>query len=455
MMSHPQTKPIAARGRVATRWLSIVLLGVLLGLLASGPARAETRLSLADAVATARRHRSEVGQAELDVQLARLGVLNAGLQRIRLTLEGRATAQIEQLYVNASPELCASVEGLCQPAARTRLYDFSANLSIPLWTGWGLESGWSRARQLERASLAQRQAQLRTLTLEATRAYWAVRWADLQRVAAQQALERRSTVAAIIKARADAGIAPKPDLLRAQIAVLRQQAQLAEIDGRVSEAHAALAAALQIEGDVTLTEDPARQAPAQASALADALAQAARQRPELERARAEAEAQAKRVSQIEGDYWPHLSLFGRAEARNEAFGVPQPNLIGNYSAGVTLSWLAFDSLSTYESARGAELERRKLALESERIARVVESEVRAAHGRMVSALARREPLEKARSLAETTVELIRRRYQSGGALLLEVLSAQEELEALESACIDSSIAVAEAQAGLDAAVGRR
>jgi outer membrane protein TolC len=410
-------------------------------------------LTLADAIATARRHRAEVGQAALDVQLARLGLLRAGLQRVRLTIEGRVSEQIERLYVNAPQELCQSVDGLCQPTSRTRLFDLAANLSIPLWTGFGLEAGWSRARQLERAAHAQQQAQMRTLTLEVSRAYWTVRWAELQRDVVGRALERRSAVATLIKARADAGIAPRPDLNRADIAVLRQRAKLAEAEGRVTEARTGLGAALQIDDPITLTDDPAAAA-IRLPALGDALAMARRQRPELERARAEAEAQRHRVSQIEGDFWPHLSLFGRAEARNEAFGVPQPNLIGNYSAGVMLSWLAFDSLTTFEAARSADLEYQKLSLEAQRAVHVVEAEVRAAHGRLASALARRAPLQAALALAESTADLLRRRYQTGGALLLEVIAAEEELEDLEASVIESAVAVAEAGAALDAVTGR-
>ena len=418
------------------------------------PAGATTKLSLADAVATAQRQRGEVGQAKLDVQLARIGVLRAGLQRVRLTLEGRVSEQVDRLYVNAPLELCESVEGLCQPATRARLIDLSANLSIPLWTGLGLESTWSRARQLERAAKAHERGQLRALTLQVSKAYWTVRLAELQRGAALRGLEQRSAAFALIKARAEAGIAPRPDLHRAEIAVLRQQAFVAELDGRVSEARAALAAALQIDDEVVLTDDPPAAAAA-VTGLTDALARASRQRPELEQAWAETEAQRHRVGEINGEFWPHLSLFGRAEAKNEAFGVPQASLIGHYTAGILLNWVAFDSLETFTSARSAELERQKLELEQQRVVHLVHAEVRQAHGRLQSALARRAPLERARSLAETTLDLLRRRYQSGGALFLEVLAAQEELEGLEASVIESAIAVAEARADLDAAVGTR
>jgi outer membrane protein TolC len=446
VQSRPACGEPGVTGRGVVGLLAVAVLG------SSAVARAETRLSLADAIDTAGRHRTEVVLADLDVQLARLGLLRAGLKRFRLTLDGRVSEQVERLYVNAPADLCASVEGLCQGTTRSRLYNISADLSIPVFTGFGLEATWSEARQVERAAYAARRTQLHTLALEVARAYWTVRGTELQQQAMLRALERRSATATLIKARADAGIAPKADLHRAEIAVLRQQADLADLTGRVSEARAVLAAALQVGDALVLTDDPAAVRP-QLPTLGQVLETARKQRPELERATAEAEAQRHRVSAINGDFWPHLSLFGRAEARNEAFGVPQDNLIGHYAAGIMVSWLAFDSLGTFEASRTAEVERQKRALERERLVTVVEAEVRTAHGKLSSALARREPLERAQKLAETTLELLRRRYQSGGALLIEVLEAQNELEGLEMGIIDSDVAVAEAAAALAAAMG--
>src|SRR5687768_15065497 len=174
-------------------------------------AAGENRLSLQEAVALARARRPEIAGAELDVRLARLGMLRAGLSRVQLGLEGRWGEQVEHLYVNAPPGLCASIEGLCQPTQRRRVIDLSATLEVPLWTGMRLEAGWSKARQLERAAQAQQRSRRRTLTLEVAEAYWTVRLAELLRDTAERALVRRTGVANILQARADAGLAPRTD----------------------------------------------------------------------------------------------------------------------------------------------------------------------------------------------------------------------------------------------------
>ncbi len=407
-------------------------------------------MGLADAVALAQHRRAEIGQAALDVELARLGRWRAGLKRVRLTLDGRISEQVERRNINAPAAVCESFEGACDPAGRVRLIDLTANLEVPIFTGFGLEASWSEARLRERAARAAFRAQSSTLALEVTRAYWAVRSTELARQTARRALTRRREMAEIIVARAEAGIAPKPDVHRARIAVLRQEAELARWDAEVTEARAEFASALQIEDELTLTEDPpiATAAPS----LDEALARA-RQRPEVEQASSNAEAERHRVGTVRGDLWPHLSLFARADARNEAFGLPQPRLIGSYSAGLLASWLLFDSFTTYQAVRSAEAEQRKIALQAERVIHEALAEVRTAHARLQGAMARLPPLRQAQGLAEGSLDLLRRRYQTGHALLLEVLSAEEELETLEIEVIAATIAVAETRAALFAAMG--
>jgi len=438
----------------APRMLAAAVIAAL-ALGAPAVVRAETRLSLVEAITLARKHRAEIADADLDSKLARLALLRAGLKRFRLAVDGRASEQVEQLYVNAPAGLCASVEGLCQPAHRARIYDVSARLDIPIWTGFGLEAEWTRARKLERAARADKQARLRALDLEVAGAYWTVRLAELQREAAGRALERRRQMAALVKARTDGGIAPRTDANRLEISALRQQAAVAELDGRIREARAELASVLQIEvdGQLVLTDGPEADSGGAASPLAALLDQAQRRRPELDRAQAELEAQQQQVRAIKGALWPELGLFARAEAQNQAFGLPQPRLIGHFAAGLTLSWLAFDGLLTYQAARAAEVERDRLALGRERLRHTVAAEVRAAHGRLEGARTRRAPLTEGLALARTTLELVRRRYQAGAALLIEVLEAEDQLYELETDTISNAIDIAEARAAVAAAGG--
>jgi outer membrane protein len=424
---------------------------VTLALAGSATARAETKLTLAGAQELALRRRSEIAQADLEVRLAGLERLRAGLRRVRVDAGGQWREQLEQRNAGAPAQLCADLEGLCRPLSRTRVLELSANLEVPLWSGFGLEAEWARAGQLQRAARAQQRARAQALKLEIARAYWTVRWAELLHEAGARALARRAEVAATIRARFDGGLVPRSDQARAEAALLRQQADLAELEGRAVVARAELAAALQLAGEVSLTDSPPEQA-LPLPPLAQVLAEAAR-RPELELAAARTQAQLEEKRAIESAYWPQVSLFAQAGASNEVLGVAQDGLVSNFSAGLSVSWRALDGLLTWQAARAAGLEQHKRALDQQRLRALIEAEARVAHARLATALARRAPLVKARALAESTVALLRRRYQAGGALLIELLDAEDELHALDAAVVSQSVEAAEAQAALAAARG--
>jgi len=435
-------------GTMATTAKALSTAAILIGMAAA--ARAETRLTLAQAQALARGRRSDLAAGELGVRLGQLERLRAGLRRVRLGAGGRWSEQLEQRFANAPPALCATVDGLCRPLSRDRVIDLWANLEVPVWTGFTLEAEWARAGQLERGARAEQEARRKALNLEVARAYWEVRLAELQYQSAARALARRSEVAAVVKARFDGGLAPRTDHGRAEGAVLRQRATVAELQGREAEARAELAAALQIDEAIALADDPDDEVAL--PALATVLASAAR-RPELAAAQARTEAQAQQVRAVRGTYWPEISLFARAEAQNQALGVTQPGLMGNFSAGVQASWQALDGFLTWQAVQVAEVERDRLVLEQERLRHLVDAEVRRAHARLAGALAQRRPLAEARALAETTVALTRRRYQAGTSLLIELLDAEDELAQLDAAVVGKAVEIAEAQAALAAAGG--
>jgi outer membrane protein TolC len=431
---------------------TIVVLAAIV--LAAAPARGERALTVSDAIAVARAGRPEVTEADLEVRLARLGLLRAALERVQVRAEGRWTEQVGSGAIGASADLCRSFAGYCRPAGRARIIEGSATLLVPLWSGLTVESDWSRARQVERAAGASKGARLRVLALEVADAYWTVRGAELLLDAARTALARRGEVAATIRARFGAGITPKGDLNRAETAVLRQQASVTELQGRVTQARAQLAAALELDEPITLSDDPAA-AIAPLPPLDQVLAEAERARPELAAATAQVEAQRYQARSIRGALWPQVSLFARADASNDPLGIRQPELVGSVAGGLLVSWLAFDGLSTLLAARAADVEQARLGAERERLRFAVRTEVRSAHSRLATALARRPPLFRARALGEDTLELLRRRYHAGAALLIEVLDAEDELEALIADVVGNAVEIARAEAALAAARGAR
>ncbi|HJZ89202.1 MAG TPA: TolC family protein [Polyangia bacterium] len=436
----------------------LILLPLLL--CAALPAKAARPLSLADAIMLARQNRSDLKQAQIDLERADLNLLRAKLERIHLTIQGGASIQAQDLNTQltgtasgANP-ICALTPSQCDNQSHT--YGGQADLTIPIWSGFTVEADIERARWLARASQAQAKGTVRTIALDVVRAYWAVRRAELLREVEAEAVRRDQEIEEIVSRRVRAGIAPQVDLNRVHVATLREQGTLLGLDGQLGEARAQLAAVLQIDDEIVLTEDPHAHTPL-VPPLEVAMDEARGARPELLAARAQVLAQAEAVRSARGGYWPQLQLFGHVDVRNanSVFtAVPTEELFSNAWAGGRALWTLFDTLSTWAQVRDAEYQRVRLEADSSRIRFQVDADVRAAHVRLSRALAQRAPLDQSEKVARDNLEIIQKRYQAGDALILDLLDAQVQLLRSQSDLVDNSVTIAQAEAELQSALGR-
>ncbi len=433
------------------RLIAIVL--VLVGVAIGEPLHATTRLSLADAIALARCRRSDVVQADLDVELSQLNVLRAKLERVHLTIGASFNEQYEQLDINAPKALCDSFGEACNTGLEAHELNASAALVVPLWSGFSVEADLGRAKALHRAARADREAKLRALVREVTGAYWAVRRVELLLQLGRIALRRNEEIAALVKARADHGIVSYVDYNRAQTMVLSERSELTRLEEQLEASRSELAAALQLNDEIELVDSPPMRGQP-LPRLEELLTQAAAARPEVKALQAEVEAQEQHVRSVKGQLWPQVSLFANASIGNTAFGLPQPTMIGNVTAGVSVNWTAFDMLTTWNNVREAKYLRDRVAQDRARIDYTVRAEVRVAYVRLKKAVERRDSILRAVTLAESTVDLIRKRYLTGTSLVIEVLSAEAELLQLESEAADNAVEIADANAQLWHASGQ-
>jgi outer membrane protein len=298
-------------------------------------------------------------------------------------------------------------------------------------------------------------ATLNSIALDAATTYWDVRLAELTIDVARRSLGRVEEIERAARARVDAGIAPQVDLERAHVATLRQAETVAAQEGVRAQARAQLGAALQVEDEFVLTEDPGAHAPS-LPPLEEVLADTARLRPELAGARAQVEVQAQAVRAAKGGYWPQISLFGSATAANTVFYVPNEwkAFLFTVVGGLQVDWVLFDSLSTWTAVKDAGLVRDRAQRDELRTRAEVRADVYSAHGQLAAALSRTRIAAEAMQAARRALELLQKRYQVGSAILLEVLIAQSDLTQLEGDWLDAEVATAKAAVALEAAIGR-
>lgn len=420
------------------------------------PSGTSTRsLSLAEAVKLAMASEPAVASANIGRDRAELAAFRAQLDRFSVKVD----AQLQELY--AKTGIFSDQESF---SGALGLSNISAGVTVPVFSGFRVESNVDRADKLEEAAVWDARTARREVALSVARAYWAVRKIALLREVQERALERLRGAEEIAASRVRAGLAPPIDENRAVSRRLLQEVALAELDGQLREAKASLAVALGVEAELELTEQPNLPAALPRSA-AELLSSARSERPELASARARLDAQAAAVKIAQSDYYPQLSAYTLFQYGNNpslagvdsrsVSGAANPfsNMAGDFQAGLTLSINIFDTLNTQHAVKDARYEESRLAVEIERVERVVDGEVRTAREKVVRIYKMREKLSPALAVARDNVEIVQKRYENGEALVFELLDSEVELLNIERQLTESGSDLTLAWLELDASLG--
>lgn len=461
-------------------------LAVLLGtaFLTQPASAAERRLTLAEAVDLAMKIEPTVRQAYVAEERAKLAVLRAQLDRVSLKIDGT----IQELYYktniggetlyrcsqggftfSATPDECAQVGGVSSLAPDSRatgLFNMTANLNVPIFSGLRVESNVKQKQLLREVSQTNVRQARRDLALSVARAYWNVRRVGLLYEVQKASIARLTEAQAVTEARLRAGLAPPIDKNRAAVRRLQAEANLADLSGQLREAAVQLAVTLSLPTDELVLVDQPSFPEAEPAPVDTLLADAKTGRPELRVANLNVETQRYNIRMAASGFYPQVSGFGLFQYGNNVFnpaaGVrsvsdsanPFSNLTGNLTVGLRLDMNFFDMLNTWTLHRDARWEETRLLEERRRVGRFVEADVRAAHARVTKLWQRLQPLRAAREIAVDNVKILEARYQNGDALVIEYLDAQNELTNAEVALTDVTAQLQTAWLELEAALGR-
>ncbi|MBI2797628.1 MAG: TolC family protein [Gemmatimonadetes bacterium] len=290
--------------------------------------------------------------------------------------------------------------------------------------------GYRIAARLRDAQGAQRDAQLRELAARMRSAY-------LQVSATRRVLEMYDATMPLVSEQvrvAEALVAAgraTPD------AVFRARAERSDVQQRRNEAMQNAAAAARALN--FLLERPLD---AEAPAIADSLLGIG-DLPTLEAALASARAEREELRGVE---WSRQAAVG---ARRLALGtnLPAVSLAVDYGvqgnkyefsrdrtytqASLLMSWSLFSGMQDAARAAQAGLEERRLAAQGQQLERLVSLEVRQAWGAAEVARDAIASADERAAAARRSYDLVRRRYELGGASQLELLDARTQLTSAE------------------------
>lgn len=203
-----------------------------------------------------------------------------------------------------------------------------------------------------------------------------------------------------------------------------------------------------------------------AATVEQILSEAQHERPELRVAKLNTASQLQNIRMALSTYYPQFGISGLLQFSNNAFNPligardansssnPFSNITGSVFLGATLSLNLFDTLNTYTQVRDARIEYKRLAAEEQRIGRVIETDVRVLHARLLHLYSMREPLLKSRDIAADNLAILEKRYRIGDAMVLDLIDGAVELLNIEISLTNQEATIAQTWGELFLASGR-
>ena len=308
-----------------------------------------------------------------------------------------------------------------------------------------------RARKMNDASRAQLERADQELIARVVQSYYGLLLARRRVSVAEDASKTAKSIEEHSRNRVEAGLAVEADLLSAQVLAATREQELIRARNDYSYAAVALAIALGLSTEATLS--PAEILADRALPSADISAldrDAMEHRPDLRRFRSEQAAQQQTVSIAKSAFGPRLDAFGSWQTDSHSIGWNGGN---NWTAGVELHLDLFSG-----GAKIAQLQRERAT--SDRIAAMrsafedqVRLEVRRAYYDHDSA---RQQVVVAKAASEQAAESLRilsNRYQAGLATVTDLLRVEESAHRAESDYWDAVYRTQTSYANLQLAAG--
>lgn len=338
---------------------------------------------------------------------------------------------------------------------RTRL-----DMQWPIYTG-------GRTQALERAASAEREASGKDLaaarsdlTLETTRAFWALVTATESVRVVRESVTRVEGQLHDVKARYDAGFLPPNDVLTVQTRVAREQSLLIDAENQRDSARATLARLIGAPIDAAFDPDATLEVPAApdgASTTTEALAaQAKSGRADRQALLFRSEAADERIDAARAGFKPQVAV-----AAGYDYARPNPNIFPrqdswkpSFQLGFNVGWTLFNGGRT--SAEVAEARSLSTAVR-ERLAELdtqIALEVRQRQLDLASATSAVKPALDAVTSATEARRVVQERFGAGVATSSDLLDAQQDQLEAELGRTRALANVKLAEARLARALGR-
>jgi len=293
---------------------------------------------------------------------------------------------------------------------------------------------------------------LQDVALSVEEAYYELLGAQWLLKVAQETAKRAQYQLDLARARHDAGLVTRADVLRAE--TQRAEAELLLVQARngVQISHGGLARAmgLPVHNAFEIAEIPAELRREELPRIEQLLDEAARQRPELRTALAHIESSRAAVATGRAAYWPTLSADLSAGRKDTTF-VPDRD---EWSVGLSLNFPLFDGFERGHRLQRARADLSRAMADHADLVRGIELEVWTAYWRLIESA---EAVEAAAKLTRSAIESVRLaegEYKNGVVSIIGLIDAQTAQTEAERRLVQSRLDWYTAKARFERAVGR-
>jgi len=433
----------------------LIVLAALSGVMAAPAGVAAQALSRVDAVKAALDANPDVVRAREDLRVleGRITEVKAdALPSVTARFNGNRYRDPSLLNSSSFDAFPAELHDLLRPVPASQ-YDGSAELKQTLYS-------FKVGRALKVAKLARSLGQedsrrvRQAIALDAVRAYDnLLLMMEYVRVN-QHTLDQKDKHLDSVKNRRASGVATELDVLRSEVDVENQRAQLTRAEGRVDLARATLNAVMlhPIDAPIPPTDVLVSQ-PIDAT-LDQAIAAALAERPEIKSARFSESVREEVIGVERAELKPHFDFIG-------AFGysVREPKNFFHYdfsrwNFAVSATLPIFDGGRAAGRIAQARAERAKATQDRVAAENMVRLEVKDAFDRLNVATRLLKAADLNIGQAQKALDMTQANYTLGAATLLDVTDAQAALTEAERVRIDALHDHADARATLRYAMGR-
>lgn len=335
----------------------------------------------------------------------------------------------------------------------TRDYQFSMSLTLPLFTGGRLTSGFKQAKyNLESSKEAVRQS-MHTTVFNTKGAFYGYLLAKEFVLVAEEAVRVAEENLQNVKSMYEVGMASKMDLLRSEVRVTNMQPVLIEAKNslRIAELNLKTLLGLNLSQPVEIM-GALKYEPHEPN-LEECVTNALNHRPEVKQLDFQRNMAEEALKMARAGYLPTLAVSGNYSFWADKLNFQKNNWSSFYSVNLVLSVPLFNGFQTSAQVGQAKALIREIGLNQKALRDAVEFEVRQAVLKLEEAKESLLSQEKNIEQAKESLRITQLNFSEGMATTLDVISAEAASSQAQVNYSQALFKYVMAQADLDRAMG--